>query len=80
MCVLLTAIKKNLGEWMEGWVDGWMGGKAGLRIAYSNQKSARKNLELKPAVVAELVRALVYQLKGRGFESGRYLFSIKNRI
>jgi hypothetical protein len=21
-----------------GWVDGWMGGKAGLRIAYSNQK------------------------------------------
>jgi hypothetical protein len=23
---------------MGGWVDGWMGGKAGLRIAYSNQK------------------------------------------
>ena len=24
--------------WMGGWVNGWMGGKAGLRIAYSNQK------------------------------------------
>ena len=23
---------------MDGWVDGWMDGKAGLRIAYSNQK------------------------------------------
>ena len=23
---------------MDEWVDGWMGGKAGLRIAYSNQK------------------------------------------
>jgi hypothetical protein len=23
---------------MGGWVDGWMAGKAGLRIAYSNQK------------------------------------------
>jgi hypothetical protein len=23
---------------MDGWVDGWMEGKAGLRIAYSNQK------------------------------------------
>jgi hypothetical protein len=25
--------------WMDGWMDGWMAGKAGLRIAYSNQKS-----------------------------------------
>ena len=24
--------------WMGGWMDGWMDGKAGLRIAYSNQK------------------------------------------
>ena len=24
--------------WMDGWVGGWMDGKAGLRIAYSNQK------------------------------------------
>jgi hypothetical protein len=24
--------------WMGGWVGGWMAGKAGLRIAYSNQK------------------------------------------
>jgi hypothetical protein len=23
---------------MGGWMDGWMEGKAGLRIAYSNQK------------------------------------------
>ena len=23
---------------MEGWMDGWKEGKAGLRIAYSNQK------------------------------------------
>ena len=38
MCVLLTAIKKNHGEWMEGWVDGWMGVKAFLSIAYNNQK------------------------------------------
>ena len=28
---------KNLGEWVEGWKEG----KAGLRIAYSNQKSKR---------------------------------------
>ena len=31
--------------WMDGWVDGWMGGwmdgKAGLRIAYSNQKDVQ---------------------------------------
>ena len=30
--------------WMDGWLDGWMAGwvdgKAGLRIAYSNQKLA----------------------------------------
>ena len=25
--------------WMGGWKDGWMEAKAGLRIAYSNQKS-----------------------------------------
>ena len=24
--------------WVGGWMDGWMDGKAGLRIAYSNQK------------------------------------------
>jgi hypothetical protein len=23
----------------DGWMDGWVDGKAGLRIAYSNQKS-----------------------------------------
>ena len=32
-------ILKTLDDgWMDGWVDGWMDGKAGLRIAYSNQK------------------------------------------
>ena len=40
MGLILT---KNLGEWVDGWMDGWVGGwmdgKAGLRIAYSNQKS-----------------------------------------
>ena len=45
---MLTAIKKTLGSgrmdgwmdgWVDGWMDGWMDGKAGLRIAYSNQKS-----------------------------------------
>ena len=29
--------------WMEGWMDGRMDVKAGLRIAYSNQKSYDKN-------------------------------------
>ena len=27
-----------MGGWMDGWMDGWMEAKAGLRIAYSNQK------------------------------------------
>ena len=31
-----------IGGWMDGWMGGWMdrwiGGRAGLRIAYSNQK------------------------------------------
>ena len=26
---------------MEGWKEGWMAGKAGLRIAYSNQKCSK---------------------------------------
>ena len=34
--------KRRVGGWKEGrkggWMDGWMDGKAGLRIAYSNQK------------------------------------------
>ena len=25
--------------WKDGWKDGWMEAKAGLRIAYSNQKA-----------------------------------------
>ena len=27
-----------MGGRMDGWVGRWMGGRAGLRIAYSNQK------------------------------------------
>ena len=41
--LLLFCAKKYgagwMGGWMGGWVDGWMGVKAGLRIAYSNQKT-----------------------------------------
>jgi hypothetical protein len=36
------APKTLLGGWMGGWMDGWMAGKAGLRIAYSNQKPVSK--------------------------------------
>ena len=35
-------VKKNLGEWKDGWVGGWKDGKAGLRIAYSNQKEIKE--------------------------------------
>ena len=36
---LYHCFQKTLGSGrQEGWVGGWMGGKAGLRIAYSNQK------------------------------------------
>ena len=31
--------------WMEGRMDGWMEGKAGLRIAYSNQKMIKKQMK-----------------------------------
>jgi hypothetical protein len=40
--VYKTVLSKKLAGWVDGWVDGWVGGwmagKAGLRIAYSNQK------------------------------------------
>ena len=36
VCVVLTAIKKPWG--VVGRKEGWVDGKAGLRIAYSNQK------------------------------------------
>ena len=40
--ILLNRRNTLLDGWMDGWVDGWMDGwkegKAGLRIAYSNQK------------------------------------------
>jgi hypothetical protein len=37
-----------MGGWMDGWVGGWMEGKAGLRIAYSNQKLLIKLHQLQP--------------------------------
>ena len=33
-----------LDEWMDGWVGGWMDGRAGLTIAYSNQKVVWQNV------------------------------------
>ena len=29
--------------WMDGWMGGWVEAKAGLRIAYSNQKQMRND-------------------------------------
>jgi hypothetical protein len=40
-----SRLKTLLGGWMGGWVDGWVAGKAGLRIAYSNQKQLKKYLK-----------------------------------
>ena len=37
MCSLLC--EKSSAGWMGGWMNEWMEVKAGLRIAYSNQKS-----------------------------------------
>jgi hypothetical protein len=36
--VYYARLTMKLAGWMDGWVDGWMAGKAGLSIAYSNQK------------------------------------------
>ena len=36
---------------MDGWVGGWKDGKAGLRIAYSNQKSVVLNFVLKALII-----------------------------
>jgi hypothetical protein len=33
-----SRLKSLLDGWVDGWVGVWMEGKAGLRIAYSNQK------------------------------------------
>jgi hypothetical protein len=35
---MLYIKRSRLKSLLDGWVDGWMEGKAGLRIAYSNQK------------------------------------------
>ena len=54
-------------------------------ILYSNENNVamvvychvymQTNMASRPAVVAELVRASVYQLKGQGFESGSCRFA-----
>ena len=31
-------LNRWMSGWMDGWMDGWMEAKAGLRIAYNNQK------------------------------------------
>ena len=43
---------KNLGRWMDGWVEGRKEAKAGLRIAYSNQKMGKSQ---KQAGLAEKI-------------------------
>ena len=48
----MDGILKTLdGGWMEGrmdgWMDGWKEAKAGLRIAYSNQKYQMKTMKSK---------------------------------
>ena len=40
-----TVLEGRKDGWMDGWMGGWVVGKAGLRIAYSNQKSNKvKNI------------------------------------
>ena len=41
-CVEYFELKSLLDGRKDGWMDGWMNGKAGLRIAYSNQKLFQK--------------------------------------
>ena len=47
-------IFENLGRWKGGRKDGWMEAKAGLRIAYSNQKYSRVNEEVNSSMVERL--------------------------
>ena len=35
-----------IGGWMGGWMGGWVDGRAGLRIAYSNQKITLRVLSM----------------------------------
>ena len=47
-----------MGEWMDGWMGGWVGGKAGLRIAYSNQKWSKliKKVKINPRFPSFLIK------------------------
>ena len=36
---------------MDGWMDGWMEAKAGLRIAYSNQKYSKRPKSGRPVAI-----------------------------
>jgi hypothetical protein len=40
--VYKTVSSKKFAGWVGGWVGGWMEGRAGIRIAYSNQKLSKK--------------------------------------
>jgi hypothetical protein len=44
-----SRLKSLLDGWMGGWMDGWMAGKAGLRIAYSNQKISMILINMEPS-------------------------------
>ena len=37
-CKIWSVVDGWMGGWVDGWMGGWMDVKAGLRIAYSNQK------------------------------------------
>ena len=42
VAININLTKKSSPGWMGEWIDGWMGVKAGLRIAYCNQKTRSK--------------------------------------
>jgi hypothetical protein len=44
---------------MDGWMGGWMGGKAGLRIAYSNQKTKVFTILIKFEKLLKLLNILL---------------------
>ena len=51
---------------MGGWVDGWVGGKAGLRIAYSNQKWPAHIWPVSPGPASSVVERSLRKIFVRG--------------
>ena len=43
---LVSSVKQKLGHLLGGWMERWVDGKAGLMIAYSNQKIVVSNFHL----------------------------------